>query len=931
MEKLKGLCKEHYFSNNPESGLEFKKLANSIEQQIKDIIALRPDHAQEHVKSKDVALQIIESTKITRDSVVSDEMIKRALINRKDEFGNTALHLAAWNGKMDMFDCLIQLGADPNSRNKDGLTAFTLSIRFGLWESFNHIWKKHYTTAYWSFGNVAANIVEYRQFDSIRNGLTSFSSDQEIDLCIEALLLFKVCSRGINGESDKKSSDHKLRAMKHEVNQHIKVQCEDMLIRSMIKNLFKPSKVEDDNADPSTERSKAFRHLTHGLHREANYTKSGVELITHFRPKDWYAHTKEIMEEVVLNKWSRVYYLVHIGDSLIPYSVVLLLFCLMWWQRKLNILVHNFWWSPLSISAPAPSMDVESSCGWTAISSSNSGALQAALILYGVPSLLRLGLIQCRVSPNDLDENVDWKVTSDELVTFLYLNLESLLDVIIAGLFITIGASRVAAGDQCDVGYLRTEKNAIAIAALALFFNLFILCKPYKGLGLLVLTWYRFLLSDLFSFLIMYCIVFTAFLIALQTLHDANYAYLMWMETTDNIFPQVQQAIGLQFPGASQYTNLTYMANTNPTNPPNILLTADVDLNGCLALRHRLVDTAFALLEISFGDGLADGLEQARSKPYECAGFTPDYLIGYLLVLWVFLTNTLLVNMLIAMMNNTFDAQREELSSVWLLDISKRMLRYDVHFLDLGPRIAMMEQGEVHTMTNARKYILSWLDNIWVIVRCVPEVHLAVMIVQVIQVYRDNTSLFGDNDKQGFWGKIRTAIEGYEDWLHFERCLSFHFKFKENEEFSSYAKLKAASNNCCGANIDFLQLILHPQLSFNRIFNGTSIKLTRFGKAAEKEARKQSAANDERMQADSYSESEEDQRVVTLIYRLLRLRETMQRKKLKLVPRVGRIGVPTRQSESRLSMETLNGTAARNPTLLRDPRSLLPNFLSGRA
>ena len=85
------------------------------------------------------------------------------------------------------------------------------------------------------------------------------------------------------------------------------------------------------------------------------------------------------------------------------------------------------------------------------------------------------------------------------------------------------------------------------------------------------------------------------------------------------------------------------------------------------------------------------------------------------------------------------------------------------------------------------------------------------------------------------------------------------------------------------------------------------------------------------MQADSYSESEEDQRVVTLIYRLLRLRETMQRKKLKLVPRVGRIGVPTRQSESRLSMETLNGTAARNPTLLRDPRSLLPNFLSGRA
>ena len=92
------------------------------------------------------------------------------------------------------------------------------------------------------------------------------------------------------------------------------------------------------------------------------------------------------------------------------------------------------------------------------------------------------------------------------------------------------------------------EKSATSIAALGLFFNLFILCKPYKGFGLLVLTWYRFLLADVFNFLVMYGMIFVAFLMALQTLHNASYDYLLWMDQTDTILPQVQEAINKIYP-----------------------------------------------------------------------------------------------------------------------------------------------------------------------------------------------------------------------------------------------------------------------------------------------------------------------------------------------------------------------------------------------
>ena len=54
---------------------------------------------------------------------------------------NAMLHVVAWNGLTEMFDLLIKLGANPALNNRDRLTPFTLTARYGIWNVFNHIFE----------------------------------------------------------------------------------------------------------------------------------------------------------------------------------------------------------------------------------------------------------------------------------------------------------------------------------------------------------------------------------------------------------------------------------------------------------------------------------------------------------------------------------------------------------------------------------------------------------------------------------------------------------------------------------------------------------------------------------------------------------------------------------------------------------------------
>ena len=247
------------------------------------------------------------------------------------------------------------------------------------------------------------------------------------------------------------------------------------------------------------------------------------------------------------------------------------------------------------------------------------------LLAYSVPSLIRLALLHWRIRPSDLDPVQNMKISFDDIVDFAYLNLESVLNLVLSALFITIFAERVLAGEECEVDHVRGEKNATAIACIFLFLNLLVSGKPYKGVGYLVLTIYRFLVKDIFNFVIMYSIFFVAFLLALQTMHNADHVYLYWMEYTTTIFPQIQAVT----------RGKAYLNNANIPASANQLLQTDMAVDGCQSHMLAIYSTAFSLLEISFGDGLADGLSAARGTDYECAGFRESGLVAMIPVFWV--------------------------------------------------------------------------------------------------------------------------------------------------------------------------------------------------------------------------------------------------------------------------------------------------------
>jgi hypothetical protein len=813
-----------------------------------------------------------KSQLILRGAVAREKFMRKALVNRRDEFGNTMLHLAAWNCKADMYDHLIGLGADPAAVNCNGLTPFTLSMRFGLWDIAKHIWERHFKSVYWSFGNVMAENVDYGDFEASALGLSSFATVREIDMCLDALHAYRLAlmSPATGGTMD--STEKVSEIMARRVEKRSTAWCLSLVERFLMEELPSPAKTRREGPEGKDEylrllpeRTRKLWNKYRGKEEVPNtpklpvrtaQVKCAVRLITMFRPDGWYEQWKNLMEEVVLSKWSRGYYLVHIGDSLVPYCFLILLFGFMWWQRRLNVLEHGFWWTEDRIAAPDPELGVEAACGWRSIRDSNSGTLQAVLVLYGVPSLLRLGMVQSRLRPTDLDENVDWKITSDELVNMAYLNLESLLHTVVAGLFLTIGVARVAAGQGCDIWYVQVEKNATAIAALGLFFNLFILCKPYKGFGLLVLTWYRFLIAEFFNFFVMYSMIFVAFLIAVQTLNNANDVFIRWMEQSEDILPQVQDAIRVQYPDANAAGDLTYMVNDNVPPTATQLLATQTAVSGCQPYRRSLVDTGFALLEISFGDGLADALEQARPKPYQCAGFVPDYLLGYLLMLWVFLTNTLIMNMLIAMMNNTFDQQRESLHKVWLLDISKRIMRYESSFPELARRISRPEH--TYSMLN-RSYWRCKLEDLAVILFCIPEVHFVALFSNFICIRRASDRLQARSE----WQQILQVL-----------------KFRESRD-SNGVELSERGWGVFCQNVTNVTWIVSELIPTSRkavaFGQAAEDEQARVGQAPEVDSRSISAARE----AEGGQDVGEDKRVVALIYRLERLKAVLSNRKRK--------------------------------------------------
>jgi len=98
------------------------------------------------------------------------ESYNAKFLNYQDSFGNSAMHMAVFHRRKEVFDWLMKNdGKDSlEELNQDGLTPFTLAARLGHIDIWRHILQTSMTETVWKFGNVSRTKIDLRQLDTYR-------------------------------------------------------------------------------------------------------------------------------------------------------------------------------------------------------------------------------------------------------------------------------------------------------------------------------------------------------------------------------------------------------------------------------------------------------------------------------------------------------------------------------------------------------------------------------------------------------------------------------------------------------------------------------------------------------------------------------------------------------------------------------------------
>jgi hypothetical protein len=181
---------------------------------------------------------------------------------------------------------------------------------------------------------------------------------------------------------------------------------------------------------------------------------------------------------------------------------------------------------------------------------------------------------------------------------------------------------------------------------------------------------------------------------------------------------------------------------------------------------------------------------------YQCAGFTPNSITSYILIFWVFLTNVLILNLIIAMMNHTFNRHMDGVASAWLLDVSYRIMRYERQFPELKDR---MQTLRVSYSIWKMKFWKQLFWDICLVIYCLPDVHLWgkthkawVELVKCSSALRSTDKaakgMAVDGISPGTWEKIVTKLA---ERVNKTAKSSIERKAGQNEELKRRASLKA--------------------------------------------------------------------------------------------------------------------------------------------
>lgn len=625
--------------------------------------------------------------------------IKRLLLTQRDDYGNTPLHLAAWNGSKAIFRWLVQNGADLDAVNDDGLSPVSLTARFGLWDMLRFIRDEHLITPIWQYGYVKCTNVNFSHHDTTRNLQDKYSIEYA-----------RQKQRVLLQELDKRCKTFALGLGKPQpvtalptrdvgLGEYFSIAGIEQACESLLKS--------ESGGEP---------HQKHGAAKGKPINFFGViEVIRIFRPSGWHEAIRDCVDDLVLKKWRKCYALVYIGQTCIPSLAAFLIFGLMWRWRRLTLVQNSGlpgWYAP-----PLTDGDPEAGCGWPAIRESRSGRIQAVLAVYGVLAMIGVAMGEQRLRPHDLAPAIGSDGEGDDnsrVLHIVYVNLKALLCLVSAAMFLGMGAARVMAGPECDEFYVDAEKNATVFAGLFLFSNLLNLLRPVEDFGTTFLSIYQMIVTDLFRFSVVYMSLFLAFLVAIQTIFSANNYFL------NNMFDGA-------LVNSTAYHSLAGAGSRRKANGAGAAAGAgsqitrgqstSIDTSACTSRIMTASDTAFKLLTTSLGDGFGDLLEMARSEPDPaCGGYRSDHILSILVFAWVVLTNILTMNVLIAMLTKTFDKNVERSGDNWTLDIMARVIQYERQFPEL--------QQRAHRPSRTAFSIGGLLDDVGLILYSIPEVHV---------------------------------------------------------------------------------------------------------------------------------------------------------------------------------------------------------------
>jgi len=210
--------------------------------------------------------------------------------------------------------------------------------------------------------------------------------------------------------------------------------------------------------------------------------------------------------------------------------------------------------------------------------------------------MIRIAYVRMRVKWRDLDSDGNQDVSREEIKMFIFKNLSSLFCLLLVPLFVCIPIARSFCATQ-------TELNLIAAVYVVLGSNLLNLITPFKFFSVLILTIFRMLIADVLRFLVVYCIVLLAFSGAVHVL-----------------------------------------ARSGPPLPENEL--RDENL-----LDDNLWKASLQLLYVSLGEVNVGNVVQYSGNE--------DLMQGVLIV-WIIITNVLLLNLLISMMAETFQRDQQD-------------------------------------------------------------------------------------------------------------------------------------------------------------------------------------------------------------------------------------------------------------------------------